>query len=173
MKAGRRVLLGVGCVTLLGCADATSPGSGSTISSGDGSSFLISSDEALLTSNEYLQQDPLGPFQVGYAEFFENPELITDEQFLAHADPASSDEELGEVEYDAAKLAEYAESCSGSGSPGGGEYMMSYGRCETMYGRCVSRVRRIPERRARALGYAACMGAYAACRAIEELEGAQ
>lgn len=172
MKIVPAVAGSLGCMVLLGCADASPVSVNSPAIVPQGlASFQITSQEALSISGTYLDRDPLGPFSVGYVEFFENPELVTDEQFLAHADPAIPDSELSQTEYDAAVVEDYAESCTdGRETDGGTQYIMSLGRCESMYSRCVSRVRRIPEKRARALGYAACMGAYAICRADEEAE---
>jgi hypothetical protein len=167
MKVVRAVAGSIGCMVLLGCADVGS-GGGIAITEPDSrASFDIEADQAYSISDAYREQDPLGPFGVDYLEFLNNPELITDDQFLAHSDPALSDQQLSWIESDAATVEDYAAGCV-DGSGLGPTHIMA-ADCERMYGTCVSRVRRIPERRARALGYAACMGAYAVCRAAEEI----
>jgi hypothetical protein len=130
----------------------------------------MSAEDAYSLTNTYLDQDPLEPFGVTYEAFFQNPGIISDQQFIDQAAATDFTVDPSLIESDGEAVSAYAASCAAGAGGGSPDQIMGSGDCERMYNACAARVRMIPTARARALAWAACMAAYAACRGIQEVK---
>lgn len=144
--------------------------------------LLVTPMEAEATADSYVPQDPLGPFGGDYYGFFENPESVTDGQFLGQAPYSILEGQVPQIETDAENIEAY---CASSGGGGGGGIeppvyvtdqnegtgdgsiaaTSSSSDCAMKYTRCLQRCGRLAswDRRARALCWSGCMAAYALC----------
>jgi hypothetical protein len=82
----------------------------------------VTEADALQISNPYTARDLLSPYNVSYDEFFNNPEVISDEQFEAQVPDALYEWEIDKAESDVAKVYEY---CSWAGGGDGPEESMT------------------------------------------------
>ena len=134
----------------------------------------MSETDAVEISDPYAERDLFSGLNVGYEEFFEDPEAVSDAQFEAQGPASLYEWESDKFEADAAEVYDYCTSSSAGGGGGPDNYIYStdgetltssWLTCEQKLERCWSRCRRIAfwDRRARALCWGGCMAAYALC----------